>query len=170
MADWIYINNEDDTSRYVLGEIGTKNLICIGINPSTATPESLDNTLKKVQKFASNKGYDGWIMLNVYPQRATNPKCIHTEINDSIHQENLKQIQLLIQEYPNFDVWASWGTLINKRPFLKKCLVDVAEVLGSDRNWLHLNELTKKGHPKHPLYLPYESEFNKFDITNYISK
>lgn len=170
MSNWIYKHTKDNTSRFVLGETGTKNLICIGINPSTATPESLDNTLRKVQKFAFNNGYDGWIMLNVYPQRATNPKDIHTEIQISIHQENLKQLQLLIHEHPNFDIWASWGTLINKRPFLKTCLKDVAEALGLERNWLHLNELTKKGHPKHPLYLPYESEFNKFDITNYIKQ
>lgn len=57
MGNWIYKHTKDNTSRFVLGEIGAKNLICIGINPSTATPESLDNTLKKVQKFASNKGY-----------------------------------------------------------------------------------------------------------------
>jgi hypothetical protein len=170
MENWIYKYSPDNSSRFILGEIGEKNLICIGINPSTATPEALDNTLKKVKNFAHSNGYDGWIMLNVYPQRATNPKHIHNEMELTIHEENLKHLQFLVQEHPNFDVWASWGILINKRPFLKTCLKDVANVLGLNRNWLHLNELTKKQHPKHPLYLPYNSEFKKFDIDNYIQR
>lgn len=48
--------------RYVLGEkfdhSCNKALICIGINPSTAIPEQLDPTLKRVQKYAkSNREY-----------------------------------------------------------------------------------------------------------------
>lgn len=59
--------------RYVLGEqfdtSCKKVLVCIGINPSTAIPEQLDPTLKRVQKYAKNSGvYGAWYMLNVYPQ------------------------------------------------------------------------------------------------------
>ncbi|MEQ3689968.1 MAG: DUF1643 domain-containing protein [Flavobacterium sp.] len=168
MENWTYIKNNNNTVRFTLGKIGKRNLFVIGINPSTAEPNKLDNTVTKVEKFASNNGYDGWIMLNVYPQRATDPKYIHKEVDTIIHNENLKQLVLLIQSNPNFDIWAGWGTLINKRPFLKNCLKEVAEVLGLDRNWVHLNELTKYGHPRHPLYLPYSSEFKKFDIVNYL--
>lgn len=168
MQNWIYKHNQDNTSRYILGELGTKNLVCIGINPSTATPEKLDNTLTKVRNIAIQNGYNGWIMLNVYPQRATDPKEIHKDLDFNIHEENLNQLKELLSSNYQFDIWASWGTLINKRSFLKPCLKDVVEVLGIHRNWLHLNSLTKYGHPKHPLYLPYNSEFNKFDISNYL--
>ena len=59
--------------RYVLGEqfdtSCKKVLVCIGINPSTAIPEQLDPTVKRVQKYAKNSGeYGAWYMLNVYPQ------------------------------------------------------------------------------------------------------
>ncbi|MFR6424354.1 MAG: DUF1643 domain-containing protein, partial [Oscillospiraceae bacterium] len=51
---------------------GAKNpLICIGINPSTAQPGDLDNTLKSVERIALGNGYDSFTMFNVYPQRAT---------------------------------------------------------------------------------------------------
>ena len=44
--------------RYVLGEqfdtSCKKVLVCLGINPSTAIPEQLDPTLKRVQKYAKN--------------------------------------------------------------------------------------------------------------------
>lgn len=168
MDNWTYVKNTDNTARFTLGKIGKRNLFIIGINPSTAEPNKLDNTVTKVEKFAFNNGYDGWIMLNVYPQRATDPKLIHKEMDRSIHIENLKQLKMLMQLSPDFDIWAGWGTLIKKRPFLTSCLKDVAEVLGLDRNWVNLNELTKHGHPRHPLYLPYKSEFKKFDIKNYI--
>jgi hypothetical protein len=169
MINWTYIKNTDNSARFTLGKIGKHNLFVIGINPSTAEPNKLDNTVTKVEKIAIANGYDGWVMLNVYPQRATNPKDIHGEVDITIHNENLKQLEILAQSIPNFDVWAGWGTLIHKRPFLKPCLKEMVKVLGLDRNWLHLNELTKHGHPKHPLYLPYISEFKKFDIINYLN-
>ena len=59
--------------RYVLGRVGRRPLVCIGINPSTAQPGALDPTLKSVERLANANGFDSWIMFNVYPQRATNP-------------------------------------------------------------------------------------------------
>lgn len=75
--NWIYEKNSDNTSRYVLGTVGTNPLICIGVNPSTAEPGNLDNTLKSVTRICEANGYDSWIMLNLYPQRATNPNEMH---------------------------------------------------------------------------------------------
>ena len=77
--------------RYVLGEkfntSCNKALICIGINPSTAIPEQLDPTLKRVQKYAKNSGeYGAWYMLNVYPQRATNPDDMDIDPDMEIHR------------------------------------------------------------------------------------
>src|SRR5690606_17601605 len=72
-TQWVYLKNDENTLRYVLGEKGNKTIACIGVNPSTATPEKLDPTLKKVKTVAKHNGFDGWIMYNLYPQRATNP-------------------------------------------------------------------------------------------------
>lgn len=55
---------------------GENPLVCFGINPSTAVPNALDPTLKRVRRFAAENGYDSWTMLNVYPQIATNPKTL----------------------------------------------------------------------------------------------
>ena len=70
---WIYAPDFYSEYRYILGTRGKKPLICIGINPSTARPDALDNTLKSVERIALGNGFDSFIMFNVYAQRATSP-------------------------------------------------------------------------------------------------
>ena len=45
----IYITDESNEYRYALGEIGSKILICIGANPSTATDIKYDKTISMVK-------------------------------------------------------------------------------------------------------------------------
>lgn len=64
---WIYETNEDNSARFVPGQVFNENektLFCLGINPSTACPSCLDNTIRKVIKISKYNGYDNWIMLN----------------------------------------------------------------------------------------------------------
>ena len=78
--EWVYETNEDNSARFSLGQIFDKNgktLLCFGINPSTACPTSLDNTIRKLISISKNNGYDNWIMLNVYPQQQ--PPMIYTK-------------------------------------------------------------------------------------------
>ena len=50
ITKWLYAPNFYSEYRYILGTRGKKPLICIGVNPSTAEPDHLDNTLKSVQR------------------------------------------------------------------------------------------------------------------------
>ena len=111
---WIYEFDSKKDIRYVLGIKGKKPLLCFGINPSTAKPEQLDNTLKSVERLALNNGYDSWIMMNIYHQRATNPDDLHFKIDTIVQEQNLKFIREIVTEYQT-DIWAAWGTLIEKR-------------------------------------------------------
>ena len=43
-SKWLYVPPFYDEYRYILGTAGKNPLICIGINPSTAAPDNLDNT------------------------------------------------------------------------------------------------------------------------------
>ena len=76
ITKWLYAPNFYSEYRYILGTRGQKPLICIGINPSTAQPDDLDNTLKSVQRIALGNGYDSFLMFNVYAQRATDPDAM----------------------------------------------------------------------------------------------
>ena len=62
---WLYVPCRYDEFRYILGTKGKKPLICIGINPSTARPDALDNTLKSVERTALFNGYDSFLMFNL---------------------------------------------------------------------------------------------------------
>ena len=66
-AHWLYVPNRYCDYRYILGTAGTKPLICIGVNPSTAAPGDLDPTLKSVERIALGNGYDSFLMFNLYP-------------------------------------------------------------------------------------------------------
>lgn len=167
---WIYKNNDDNSVRFILGEDGKSPLVCFGVNPSTATPEKLDRTLVQVQKTAKkNKEFDGWIMLNVYPQRATNPGKLHLELDKDIHRKNLAHIKDVFCSNPKLTVWAAWGGLIEKRPFLKECLKDIVEIIKPYKaQWVCRGDLVAKRHPHHPLYLGNDLPFRPFDVEGYL--
>lgn len=167
--EWIYIKNHNNTSRYVLGTIGENPLFCFGINPSTAEPHNLDNTVKSVERIAKHNGYDSFVMLNLYPQRATNPNDMHKICNECILAENIKEISNLLSKYDNPTIWAAWGTLIDKRDYLKTCLSEIDKALDEvNCKWITFGNKSKKGHPHHPLYLKTVADNEIFDVTSYI--
>ena len=166
---WIYAPNFYSEYRYILGTRGKNPLICIGINPSTAKPDDLDNTLKSVERIALGNGYDSFIMFNVYAQRATDPDAMERTCNVALHRENLEAFRYVLSISEKPAVWAAWGTIIEKRDYLPKCLRDMLEAgeqLGA--SWYCAGAVSKKGHPHHPLYLRKDEKLKPFDIHGYL--
>lgn len=87
---WIYIPDFYTEYRYILGTVGNNPLITIGINPSTAEPEKMDNTMNSVERIAMRNGFDSFIMFNVYAQRSTDANKMDKEINPRLHKENMQ--------------------------------------------------------------------------------
>ena len=168
--EWLYAPNFYSEYRYILGTRGKNPLICIGINPSTAQPGDLDNTLKSVERIAIGNGFDSFIMFNVYAQRATDPDAMEKQCNLQLHKENLEAFRyvLSISEHPA--VWAAWGTIIEKRDYLPQCLKDMLAV-GQEygANWYCAGKRSKKGHPHHPLYLRKDEKLQRFDVLDYLN-
>ena len=126
---WIYVPDPYSEYRYILGTKGSSPLVCIGINPSTAAPDKLDNTLKSAQRIALFNGYDSFIMFNVYAQRATIPDDMEKVLNPELHRENMKAFEwILSRTSVPCSVWAAWGSLITKRPYLSGCVRDMAGI------------------------------------------
>ena len=167
---WLYAPNFYSEYRYILGTRGEKPLICLGINPSTARPDHLDNTLKSVERIALGNGYDSFLMFNVYAQRATDPNAMEPACNQELHRENLKAFRHVLSLSPAPAVWAAWGAVIEKRPYLSRCLADLLAV-GREygAQWYCAGAVTKKGHPHHPLYLRKDERLRPFDAEAYLS-
>ena len=170
---WLYIPDFYTEYRYILGTRGDNPLICIGINPSTAAPDDLDNTLKSVARIAEGNGYDSWIMFNVYAQRATRPDDMDEELNEQLHRENMRAFEHILSQVKSRGyspaVWAAWGTIVEKREYLPRCLLDMLR-LGEDygAQWLCAGKCSVKGHPHHPLYLRKDEKTREFDIRRYL--
>ena len=169
IEEWLYAPNFYSEYRYILGTRGKNPLICIGINPSTAQPGDLDNTLKSVQRIAHGNGFDSFIMFNVYAQRATDPDAMEHSCNMQLHRENLEAFRYVLSIGENPTVWAAWGTIIEKRDYLKDCLKDMiaaGEEYGA--KWVCAGKCSKKGHPHHPLYLRRDEKIRPFDVKGYL--
>lgn len=166
---WLYVPDFYSEYRYILGIKGENPLICIGINPSTAAPDDLDNTLKSVERIALHNGYDSFIMFNVYAQRATNPDDMEKHCNEFLHNENMKAFEYVLKlSKGKPSIWAAWGSIIEKRDYLSDCVLTMAEI-GKRYGalWYSAGKISKKGHPHHPLYLRKDSSLDLFDIDKY---
>ena len=166
---WLYAPNFYSEYRYILGTRGKNPLICIGMNPSTAEPDNLDNTLKSVERIALGNGFDSFIMFNVYAQRATSPDDMEKVCNATLHKENLEAFRYVLSISENPTVWAAWGAIIEKRKYLPDCVKDMLTV-GAEfgANWVCAGAITKKGHPHHPLYLRKDEKIKPFDVAGYL--
>lgn len=166
---WLYAPNFYSEYRYILGTRGRNPLICIGINPSTAKPDDLDNTLKSVERIAHGNGFDSFIMFNVYAQRATNPDTMEKTCNPILHRENMEAFRYILSISQHPAIWAAWGSIIEKRAYLPDCVKDMVR-LGEEygASWFCAGACTKKGHPHHPLYLRKDEKLRSFDVNNYL--
>ena len=170
--EWLYVPDFYTEYRYILGTRGINPLICIGVNPSTAEPGNLDNTLKSVSRIAGGNGYDSWIMFNVYAQRATRPEDMDRVCNDRLHEANMEAFRYILShvgEGVSPAVWAAWGAVIEKRPYLPGCvrdMVTIGEEYGA--RWLSAGKNSVKGHPHHPLYLRKDEKTVPFDVKGYL--
>lgn len=162
--------------RYVLGEklndSKNKALVCVGINPSTAIPFNLDYTNQRIQRYATNHNYNSWYMLNLYPQRATNPNDMHTELNPYIHKKNIDHIEQLLtqlkKEYKEVHVWCAWGNIVNTKTeiarfgFLTSIMPYIIEKFNGFS--LFASGETQDNFPNHPRVLRSNQELRRIEV------
>ncbi len=169
--EWLYVPNVYSEYRYLLGTRGAHPLICVGVNPSTARPGDLDNTLKSVERIAKGNGFDSFLMCNVYAQRATRPDDMEKECNQLLHAQNMEAFDyiLSLETTTTPTIWAAWGAVIEKRGYLPDCVRDmiaVGQKYGA--RWCCAGARSKAGHPHHPLYLRKDSLLEDFDVESYL--
>ncbi|WP_172829665.1 DUF1643 domain-containing protein [Microterricola viridarii] len=171
-SQWVYERAADGSARFVLGTVGENPLVCFGINPSTATPDALDRTVKRVSSFAADNGYDSWTMLNVYPQISTDPKGLDRMHRADLKAENERNIAKVLGGRPSDQprtLLAAWGGLIESRAYLPMLLRDIVQLTAdAGCEWMSLGQPTKDGHPRHPLYVRGDTALQPFSADRFV--
>jgi hypothetical protein len=142
------------------------NVLWIGANPSTADLALNDMTVKKIIRFTQKISEGaGWLLMNVYPHRATNPNDLPSGVNEQAEALNISVMRDVFVQYNITKVVGCWGNLVLDFPVLTTCKDRLLAQLPV-AEYYHLGELTQRGEPKHPSRLGYDTPLNKLVINN----
>lgn len=161
------ILSEDGVYRYLLtrqfsqllGESLTppKNVLFIGVNPSTADALNDDPTVRKWTGFTSQWGFDSFSVVNLFAHRSTDVKALE-RTPDPIGPDNDANI---IAEIERADLivpcWGARGKLPKSLWFR---IEDVLAMIG-DRPMKCLGT-TLSGDPVHPLFISYTTPLTDY--------
>lgn len=145
------IFSECEQYRYELGRRWGDGdpLVAICLNPSTATHEVSDPTVTRMIKRAQSWGYGAFVMLNLFAYRATDPRQMKAQA-EPVGVMN----DLAIHGHIKHDIICGWGCH-GSHQGRDKTVLGMLRKAGAR---IHYLELTKHGHPKHPLYVGYDRQ------------
>ena len=166
----------DENVRFALGRSGAAPLFIIGVNPSSANARDPDRTIEKVERLIAGwEQFDGFVMLNLYPKRASKPKEL-PPFDDRLTELNAQKVQIQLRRFKQATVWAAWGDAFDKLDHFKNCLSKIfSQLNGLDLNWKKCESLTISQNPRHPLggrphAMTELSQLTNFDIEEYLCR
>ncbi|WP_299027405.1 DUF1643 domain-containing protein [uncultured Sulfitobacter sp.] len=121
------------------------------LNPSTATEVQNDPTIERCEQRARRLEFGGFCAVNIFALRATDPRDMRAAAdpegpdNAAALRESAQWADTVIA------AWGVHGEHRNQGP-------QTAAQLRAEGYALHHLGLTKAGHPRHPLYLPYSAQ------------
>lgn len=141
------IISEDNQYRYQLLRVWDETLpriLFIMLNPSTADATKDDPTIRRVISFAKSWGYGGVYVGNLFAFRSTDPKRLKY-VTDPTGEDNIQHITTMFGLVDK--IIYAWGNNQTEPDWL--CDLVPAP---------YCIELSKKGVPKHPLYLKKDTQ------------
>ena len=112
----------------------------------------------------------------IFTRRGVIPNVVFEvrECNAALHRENLAAFRYVLSRSRDQapSVWAAWGSVIELRDYLPRCVEDLIAA-GEEYNarWFTAGPRSKKGHPHHPLYLKKDSVLEPFeDLRDYCAR
>jgi hypothetical protein len=127
----------------------------IMLNPSTADAHQNDPTITRCMSFARRWGFGSLEVVNLFAYRSTDPRLLSV-VDDPVGPENDAYILNAIRRTEL--VVLAWGT----KGVLRQRDQEVLDLI-SDYE-LYALEISKRGHPKHPLYLRSEVSPTPFQV------
>lgn len=141
--------------RYALWRIWDRSkplIMFIGLNPSTASEQMDDPTIRRVKRFAKDWGYGGVYMMNLFAIVSSNPDILLTNVDLlGANNEWLNKISDKCK-----DILFAWGNF-------KQAEYRAKEVMNMFPNAICLG-LNKNGSPKHPLYVSANTNQLKYNL------
>ncbi|GAA1504972.1 hypothetical protein BJ978_002482 [Agromyces terreus] len=145
---------EVQSHRFALGNTarasaGDPPLIAICMNPSYAMSSEADKTVNRLIQASIDNGHPGWVMLNLYPERATNSAHL-TAYDAELSAANCAAIERVLRQYRVSEVLGAWGQLRHRTlRRAKKDVLDLLERLGV--GLFTFDGLTASSDPRHPM-------------------
>lgn len=112
------------------------------LNPSTATAETDDPTVRRCQGFTRRWGFDGIVVVNLFALRSSTPKALYDHpapvgvLNDAALQAVAEESEMVVAAWGNHGVYRGRGQEVRR---LMEPLTFFTAL-----GW------TKDGHPIHP--------------------
>ena len=143
----------------------------IGLNPSKANSVNNDKTLTRIINFSSRWNYKNIYVINLFGLISKFPSQL-LKNKDPVGRNNdliiLKVLEFWRKNI-NCDLWLGWGDkgkLYKRDRIVLKIIKDLSELDSKENNYsrrvLSLG-VSKKGSPRHPLYMPNESCLKPFE-------
>lgn len=126
-------------------------LLYIMLNPSKATELANDPTIERCQRRATHLGYGAFRVCNLFALRESDPARLR-RARAPVGPDNATQLSEAIAWCD--DILCAWGVHGTHRDQNSGV---IEQLRGCGKRLLVLG-LTKNGHPRHPLYVPYHAE------------
>lgn len=136
--------------RYALARgSGPRTIAIMGVNPSTATAEENDATIRRDMGFARALGFGRLLKLNLFGWRDKNVRAL-LAVDDPVGPEN---DAVIAREVAGAHLFvAAWGAKSGRLGKLVNARAVAA--LAAVRCDVYALRLTDGGHPEHTLFLP----------------
>lgn len=137
------------------------NYICL--NPSTATDDEDDPTIRRLISFTVAQQFDTFCITNLFALRSTDPSVLQTDALLPIGEESSNWYRERVTKFENVNdywidqiargartvvcAWGEWGKLKNRG-------CQVLKMLLAAKIQPYFFESCRSGQPRHPLYLP----------------
>jgi len=125
----------------------------IMLNPSTADETANDPTVRRCIGYAKDWGYGTLLVGNIFALRSTDPKQLyeHTAPVGPDNDDHLQSINETAER--TIAAWGTYGSLRDRGIAVTKML-----------EGLQALNVTKHGHPNHPLYQPRNAEIQPYTV------
>ena len=150
---------------------GKKCVVFIGLNPSKANSVNNDRTLVRIINFCKKWNYKNIYVINLFGLISKSPYHL-SKSKDPVGKNN-DLITLKVLEFwrtnINCDLWLGWGDKgsLNRRDFkVLKLIKNLSKMHSMKNNYpkrIYTMGVTRKGNPRHPLYMPSESFLRPYE-------